>query len=200
MRSDGSEVFGPERTWERLYDESHRYLTRKFWTASDPHTVEDAASEGFMRTLGKDWSRLPARNQDDYDRNWNYARRVLRLEAGAWLRGQQSSPEIPVSSLIPSGLSPDQEQDFVVNLFGAADVDVHDSVADMDMLDRAERVIAVLAQNPQEWNSWARDLLTTDLTEREVGKQEGVSHQAIHYRRVNGINRIQPLLVEHGLV
>jgi len=197
---DGSEYFGPGKTWAGLYEYANWYMRMRFpW--QEPEMLADAASEGLMRSLGKDWPSLEAKTEEQQERNWNYARRVIRLEALEWMGKECQRPEVPVSALVPDGMSPEQEQDYIDNLYGADtsfDGRPGETVEARDEQLRANAVLRELASSP-EWETWLKDLVH-GRTERETAEEQGVSHQAVHKRRVRGMARIRPVLIRHGLI
>lgn len=197
---DGEEIFGHGNTWAELYAYVHMYAAKQFGHRCDS-LAHDAASEGYLRATRKNWKKLEADTPALRARNWNYVKRVARLETGSFLIKEDSRPEDTISCLIPGGLPPEASNDFVDALFGEHRQSApppDEEVVERDLQERAWAALHELAQDPQEWNTWLRDLVA-GLTTREVAERESVSHVAIQHRRNRGIARIQPVLKRHGL-
>jgi len=196
---DGSEIFGPGHTWTALYLLTHEEVRMSHWS-QDRETVEDAASEGFTRAFTKNgWSDLDASTPALQDRNWNYVKRIARLEARDWFRKERahSRTEVAVSSLVPEGLTAEQEQDFIDSIYGEApNGNVAESAVDRDLLERAGRAIEELSN--ADLGPWFEDLLA-GRTVREVEERDQIANQRVSEMRRRGMQSIQHVLQKHGL-
>jgi len=166
---DGSEIFGPGRTWWEVYEYVRRFTVRK-WPGAREQDVEDAVSEAVERTMTMwvHWkgSVVP----DDPGLTMRGAKRHAAMWAHKALKREMKRrhTEVPVA---PSDR----------------------------LTDAASDVIAALQEDEREWVGWAKDWLEDGLGVRETARKQGVSHVAIHKRRKRGMERIEPLLREHGL-
>ena len=146
MEPDGTEIFGPGNTWPELYAYVHRYAGYRY-QHRDSGLAHDAASEGYLRTVRKTWTNLPVATPEDMARNWNYVKRIARLETGSFLVKEDARPELTFTTLMPDGMEADREQDFLDALFGASPhADCAESVMESDLHQRALSALRELAQ------------------------------------------------------
>ena len=171
----------------------------KFWWKGKD-LLSDSASAGFMRMLGKNWAGLKHDTAEERATNWNFAKRVARLEAGTWLVDECQRPEVAISQLVPEGLTTEQEQDFIDSIFGEdSSMSVAAISVDRDLRERAGYVLADLASTPH-WGRWLEEMVS-GVTEEAAAKRHGVTQVAVHLRRTRGLNspQVRAVLVAHGL-
>lgn len=170
-QSDGTDLFGPGKTWWSLTNYAMAVALSRFpGVARDD--IEDAVQEAVIWTMTV-WVHSPSSVVlDDAD---------LTFRGACWVTTRKTHQLL---SEFLASTGPQQ---------GVLDRTRYDP-----LVVAAGEVVDALQDDPREWEGWARDFLD-GISQSEVARREGVSQPAIHYRRRSGLNRIRPLLEKAGL-
>ena len=172
-QSDGSDIFGPGRTWWQVYKYTMQF-SRKTWPGAPPEVIRDSVGDAVTRTM-------------DLWVHWKGS--VVPGNGALTMAGAKRHACMEAHKYIKKELARENQQMFA----GVSSNNLKDPLTD-----KAQDVIQALQADSREWEGWARDFLE-GLTQEETASKEGVSHQAISRRRARGLQRIAPLLEEHGL-
>lgn len=201
-KTDGTDIFGPDNTWEKLYAITRKYmLVRTYWHfTEDRQLVEDAASDGFLYVL-EHWQHQRSSLTANLERNFMYAMRVARLRArqSYGVARKRGSTEMVRSGAEPWYIRPQDYGDWYVGIFGASTADTPEDA--LVQRDTQERVTAIVGKvmTDTEFGDSLTDLFE-GRTERSAATRDGVSQKTINRRRAAALEHMRHVLIAHDLL